>query len=415
VLSISGETTVSVSGKVLKPDGTPLKKCIVSLRKLKMKDTTDSNGKYSFIVNSTAIRDNCISLPAQSHLSLNSTKLNYTVTSQGFINVTIIDLKGQLVHTWKSGQVFSGYHVFPIAELIPGTIGQGMYLMRLQTEQEIQTFSVVKSGNSLRFTQSVGNNSNLIELGSKLAKTAAAVDTIEFKATGYISKAYTLSKYIINCEDVTLEEEDDEEDITSIPLSSSLLKGKWACIFYNQDGCESYVTMNNYQISNMTLAAAADGVQFSGTWGTYSVAGGIIDNSNLLLIIGRDDIVMNSRDIRLIALTQSHPTALLAGSVFSGVGVIGRFNLTTGLQVCQGSFEFMMVRDFTAIGGSSTSAGSTFNPKTSGFESSVNNCTTRYLNCSKACSIGTYGLDDTDRYSACIAKCNDEKRTCEKQ
>jgi hypothetical protein len=342
-------------------------------------------------------------------MSLNASKLNYTVCSQEFINLSILDLRGQLIHTWKSGRFSSGNHTFPVNEIIPGGLGQGMYIIRIQTGKELHTFSFVKSGSDLKFTQQSAGDGALVELDSKLAKVTAVVDTIEFKASGYMSKKFTISKYVMNCEDVTLEE---EEDVSSIPLVSSLLKGKWACIFYNQDGCESFVTMNNYQISNMSLVAASDGVQFSGTWGTYSVAGGIVDNTNLLLIVTRDDAVMNSRDIRIIALTQSHPTALLAGSVFSGAGIIGRFNLTTGIQLCQGSFEFMMVRDFTDIGGSSTSAGGTFNPRTSGFETSVSNCTSDYLTCSKACSY-TYGPDETNRYGTCVAKCNDEKKNCE--
>lgn len=412
--STSTQTTVSIKGKVLKSDGTPLKKCIVSLRKLKMKDTTGSDGTYSFIVNKTAVQDNVKSLSGQSQLALTPSRLKFNTNSSDFIAVSVLDLRGKIVHSWKSGQLSAGSHNFSTTEILPNTLGQGMYIIRIQSQRSLQTFSCVKNGNISRITQSSCNNDNMIELGSKLGKTAAAVDTIQFKATGYVSKAYILSKYVINCQDVTLEEEEEEEDLLSIPLASSLLKGKWACIFYNQDGCENFVTMNNYRISNMSLVAASDGVLFSGTWGTYSVAGGIVDNTNLLLIINRDDAVMNTRDIRIISLTQSHPTALLAGSVFSGAGIIGRFNLTTGIQLCQGSFEFMMVRDFTDIGGSSTSAGSTFNPKTSGFESRVNDCTSDYLTCSKACSWN-YGPDDTDRYATCIAKCNDEKKNCEKK
>ena len=73
----------------------------------------------------------------------------------------------------------------------------------------------------------------------------------------------------------------------------------------------------------------------------------------------------------------------------------------------------MMVRDFTDIGGTSTSSGSTYNPKKSGFESNQSTCLTDYLSCSKGCSF-TYGPESANRYSTCIAKCNDEKRNCEK-
>ncbi|MDO5577501.1 MAG: hypothetical protein Q4F84_10515, partial [Fibrobacter sp.] len=131
----------------------------------------------------------------------------------------------------------------------------------------------------------------------------------------------------------------------------------------------------------------------------------------------RKDSFKNTTEIRLIALKQAHPSILLAGSVFSGAGVISTFNSTTGSQLCQGIFEFIMVRDFTTIGGSSTSAGSTYNPKTSGFKinNNDNQCTQKWLSCTNACSIGVYGPESSDRSKLCTAKCNDERNLCKKK
>lgn len=113
-----------------------------------------------------------------------------------------------------------------------------------------------------------------------LAKTTAVVDTIDFKASGYKSKVYTISSYATHLEDVTLLKAPD--DIQSVTLSSSLLKGKWACFFFDQDGCEENVTINNFTITNLTIVPSTDGVQFTGTWGTYDLAGGIVDQNNCI-------------------------------------------------------------------------------------------------------------------------------------
>lgn len=401
--------TVSLYGTVLKPDGTPLKKCIVSLRKLKMKDTTDSDGNYSFnsTTNAAVLKDNAPQ--KQSGVSFTSTKLSYTISHSGSLCLSLLDLKGQKLHSWKSGTLSGGSHIFPLSEVIPNSFGKGMYIIQLQTNHELQTFQCLKTGNGVRIIPKSGDVSTFRELDGALSKTTATVDTIDFKATDYISKSFTISSYVMHCKDVTLEKKVTEPQ--PIDLTSSMLKGKWCCIFYNQDGCEDYITINNYSISNMTIVPSSDGVQFSGTWGTYQLAGGIIDQTNLLIILSRSDAVFNYQDIRLIALTQSHPDDVLAGSVFSGICVMGQFNATTGLELCQGTSEFIMVRDFTDIGGTSTSSGSTYNPSKSGFESNQSECLTDYIECSQNCSR-IYGPDEMNRYSTCIAKCNDEENNC---
>ena len=83
----------------------------------------------------------------------------------------------------------------------------------------------------------------------------------------------------MKCENVVLEEEEEDEEADepqSINLTTSLLKGKWACIFTIRMG-EQYVPVNNYTITNMTIVPSTTNNMFIGTWGTRDLEGGIVD------------------------------------------------------------------------------------------------------------------------------------------
>jgi hypothetical protein len=410
--------TISISGKVLTEDGSPLKNCRVSLRKADIRTTTNASGEYYLQKNVVAV--NKFSSPravAFNNVHFTNNNICLTLAKPENVKVQLFDIKGRNIVSWSSGNLGSGSHSYQIQKILNKSVSPGVYILTVGIGSSQFKYTLTKHAERISISQPSSKSMQLLSSeSSNVAAAMATVDTIDFRASGYKSKAFLISKYEMKCENVVLEEEEEDEEADepqSINLTTSLLKGKWACIFYDQDGCEQYVPVNNYTITNMTIVPSTTNNMFIGTWGTWDLEGGIVDQKNLLIILSRSDIVFNRQDIRIIALTQSHPDDLLAGSVFSGVGAMGTFNLTTGQQVCIGTFNFMMVRDFTDIGGTSTSSGSTYNPKKSGFESNQSTCLTDYLSCSKGCSF-TYGPESANRYSTCIAKCNDEKRNCEK-
>jgi len=407
---------IQLSGKVLKPNGSPLKNCTVSLRNANIRTTTNSSGEYTLKKGSVGVTEyNSSAKGVKNKISITGNKLGLSLSKPENVKASLFNIQGKNITTWSSGKLASGVHSFSFQNILPRSVSTGVYILKIETGTEQHRYMLTKYADRVSVSRSLSNSMKLVSgEKSSVASTMAVIDTIDFKAPGYKSKAFTISEYVMECQDVTLETVEDEYEFEPVTLTPSLLKGKWACIFYDQDGCENYITINNYAITNMSFSSFINDQVFAGSWGTYELAGGILDEENLLLICSREDVVFNYQDIRIIALTQSHPNDLLAGSVFSGTGIMGRFNLTTGAQLCMGSFSIMMVRDFTDIGGTSSTSGSTYNPGTSGFESRQNDCLNNYLNCSKACSIGIYGPESTDRYSACIAKCNDERDKCER-
>lgn len=193
-----------------------------------------------------------------------------------------------------------------------------------------------------------------------------------------------------------------------IKLTPSSLSGKWAYITFDHDGCES-ISPPDYQIFNFSILASLNG-QFSSMWGYYNVSGAIVNDTAILMVAKYNDYFNNTQIMRVVAAFQTAPSTALSGSVFSGYGYTIQVNATTGKVLCQGSYSFLMVRDFTKVGGSSTSSGSTYNPNSSKSPSLFrSDCYNDWLTCNKACS---FDYMNTQPSSICSGRCDLEKAEC---
>lgn len=196
--------------------------------------------------------------------------------------------------------------------------------------------------------------------------------------------------------------------VQPIMLSSSLLSGKWAYMTYDYDGCNSLAPQDN-QIFNFSILPSSNG-QFSSTWGKYNVTGAIANDTALIMVATYNDYLFNTKTIRIVAAFQTAPNSALSGSVFSGFGFVAQLNATTGYVNCEGSYSFIMVRDFSKIGGSSSSSGSTYNPTSKSSPSIFkSDCYQEWLTCNKACS---WDYMNTQPSSICFGRCDLEKAKC---
>lgn len=174
------------------------------------------------------------------------------------------------------------------------------------------------------------------------SKRAAAVDTIDFKAIGYKTRSFKISSYDAKLRDITMEK---EQSFQTMRLNSEMMKGTWYYIRYDQDGCESYIDFPEYKALSYRITPQQNN-QFIFT-DTEPHNGVIVDDQYLILERIFNNYYSGQRDVQYIIAWQAHPTPLLAGSVFAGVGVFGEYNLWTGSELCAGTYKFLMVRDFS--------------------------------------------------------------------
>lgn len=201
VMVFSANTqTINLQGVVSNSGGEPISGAEVSLVLQNMKDTTDADGKFSFV--STSVK-NGPAVPKQSHISLKNNLLQFSLSTQSPLKVEIFDLKGNLLSQEINKNAAAGMYQFDISKncqaakvlVVRATIGNSdvsFRYMSLKGGQYVSAPLKSKSANS---------NSN------SLRKIAATVDTIKVTATGFKPKSVPISSLDNQQQNITLESE----------------------------------------------------------------------------------------------------------------------------------------------------------------------------------------------------------------
>jgi len=179
---------INLHGRVSNSAGQPVANAMVKLIHQGISDTTRSDGSYSIIKSSVAVRP--ISLPLTENMRINKDILEFTVSQRSPVKIEIFDLKGKTQKKELITNAEPGAYHFNIA---PQSHHSQMLIVKASIGPIIKTFRY----SPLQKNTSEGSfaNANSESISRMLAKITDAVDTLNVSAIGYSSKRIELSSY----------------------------------------------------------------------------------------------------------------------------------------------------------------------------------------------------------------------------
>lgn len=178
--------SINVHGRVSDGAGQPVANAVVELMRQGVKDTTGSDGTYSLIQPAVPIRFGSAAL--SEGMSLDRGNLEFMVVKPAAVEIEVFDLNGNLKTKASLSQARPGVYHADLANLpysnqvliIHASIGPLARSFRYfpsRSDRSAGPFSIAASASA----------------GGMLAKTAAAVDTLQVTAAGYAPKKIGLA------------------------------------------------------------------------------------------------------------------------------------------------------------------------------------------------------------------------------
>jgi hypothetical protein len=209
--------TINVHGKVTNGTGQPVANAKVELTVQGASATTGADGSYT-LKPSVAIRT-LSAMPSES-MKLDRGILEFTVGKTSPLKLEVFDVNGNSRKQESVPKAEPGVYRFDLADL-----PQSNQLLFVQASigSQVQSFryTPAQKGMSEGIFMPAGTNPS----GARLAKVAAAVDTLKVTATGYVTKRTAIDSYEATV-DVTVEAEQvggvphvTPQNATSVPAS----------------------------------------------------------------------------------------------------------------------------------------------------------------------------------------------------
>lgn len=197
IFSLNAQT-VNLQGVVSNASGSPVSGAIVSLVIQNLKDTTDADGKYSFI--STSVK-NRPAITTQNDISLKKSVLQFNLSTPSPIKIEIFDLKGNLLRQEVNQNAAAGMYQFDISRnshaakvlVVRASVGK--------TELSFRYMSL-KSG---QYAITPINTRSAISNSSGLKLMATVVDTIIVTKSGFKTKIVPITSLENQQQNITLE------------------------------------------------------------------------------------------------------------------------------------------------------------------------------------------------------------------
>ncbi len=189
--------TINLQGVVSNIGGKPIANAIVSLVRQKMKDTTGTDGKFSFI--STSVKKLSAIVPQANDISLTNDVLQFTLNTPSPMKVEIFNLKGNLLRQEINMNAAAGTYRFDISKNCQAA---NVLMIRAAIGSSEVSFRYIP----LNGAHYVLSRSNTASHG--LAKMAADVDTLTVTATGYQPKTIALTSLVNPQQNITLDSND---------------------------------------------------------------------------------------------------------------------------------------------------------------------------------------------------------------
>jgi poly(3-hydroxybutyrate) depolymerase len=192
--------TVNLRG-IVSSGGQPVSGAIVTLMKLGLKDTTGSDGAYAFSQQITSI------YPGSSRagsISLSGGVLEFELAEPSPMAIEVFDIKSNLLKSEKSGVQGAGHYRWNIAGAYPAN---QLLVVRASVGGKISTFRYMP-GSGAHAGQVAFKSS---QDGWALAKTAAAIDSLDVQASGYSARKVMVESYDAKL-DISVDRADNSGD-----------------------------------------------------------------------------------------------------------------------------------------------------------------------------------------------------------
>jgi poly(3-hydroxybutyrate) depolymerase len=165
--------------------GQPVSGAIVTLMKLGLKDTTGSDGAYAFSNSNTAI-------PSRSSgpetIAFSGGVLEFELSEPSPVAIEVFDIRSNRLKVEKPGVRGAGHYRWNISGDFPAN---QLLIVRASIGNKVSTFRYLSMGGGLAgqaFLKSTPES-------RALAKSAAAIDSLEVKASGFATKVAMVDVY----------------------------------------------------------------------------------------------------------------------------------------------------------------------------------------------------------------------------
>jgi hypothetical protein len=190
--------TINLGGVVSNTTGKPIANAIVTLARQAMKDTTGTDGKFSF-AKTVAVKLQALVLNTE-EISITNGVVQFTLRNSSPVKVEIFDIQGNLLKKEVVKSATAGAYRFDIEKNCPAT--NLLVIKATIGIREVSFPYVTLSGGKYSPDQSGAYAS---PIGGGLAQMAAVLDTLKVIATGYLAKSVTITSYENQQQNITLD------------------------------------------------------------------------------------------------------------------------------------------------------------------------------------------------------------------
>jgi poly(3-hydroxybutyrate) depolymerase len=191
--------TVNLQGVVSNSGGQPVGNAIVTLVRQAMKDTTGTDGKYSF-GSTVAVQLPTIVLPTEV-IVMNNGVLQFTLSNSSPVKVEIFDVKGNLLKKEEVKSAAAGVYRLNIAKNCRAT---GLFVIKAAIGKREVSFPYMTLNNGkYTLNQSGAYYASPTERG--VALMAAVLDTLKVTANGFQTKTVVITSYENQQQNITLD------------------------------------------------------------------------------------------------------------------------------------------------------------------------------------------------------------------
>jgi len=181
--------TINLRGKVTTSSGQAISRATVTLVGKNLTATTDGNGAYTITQTSTAISPNS---PLHENIVVNRGVLELNLATPASVKIEIFDLMANLLKEQSFQEVAAGEFHWNMNQNFGAT---NMLIVRVTIGGHASTFRYSPLlGGKLSVKSSTESSSSTNALARGMAGTAT-VGSLEFKATGYVTKAVDISSF----------------------------------------------------------------------------------------------------------------------------------------------------------------------------------------------------------------------------
>jgi poly(3-hydroxybutyrate) depolymerase len=190
--------TVNLGGIVSNSSGQPVANAYVTLVRKGMKDTTGTDGKYSF-VSTVAVRLPAI-VPQTEEIAIDRGVLQFTLKNSSPVKIEIYDVKGNLLQKESLQNAAAGVYRFDIAKNCRAT---NLLVIKAAIGNRDVSFPYMTL-HSGKYTLNPSNTTAFTK-GGELAALSAVLDTLKITATGFQAKTMTITSYTNQQQNISLD------------------------------------------------------------------------------------------------------------------------------------------------------------------------------------------------------------------